>query len=97
MRYTNIGDEVTVPATLVQATIALDSAGKMAYDQKNIESMLQVAKSWMDFAGLMIAVEENEDKRSEPKKKVKLGFQPTSPEDEEDIELEDEDARSDED
>lgn len=93
MRYTNIGEEVTVPGTLVQATIALDVAGKLAQENKNQSGMLDVAHGWMKLAGLMADLEEAEEKKHKPEEpKVPLGFQPSN--DDEDNEIEEEDAGS---
>ena len=97
MRYTNLGDEVTVGATIVQATVALDVAAKFAQETKNFDGMIQVAETWMKLADFMAALEDAEEKKG-PKKKehnVPLGFQPSDKDD--DNEIEDDNARRDED
>lgn len=76
MRYTPIGDEVTIEAAIVQATIATDVAGKFAQQEKNPDAMLQVADFWMKLADFMAAYEQAKEKKPEAKQTdVPMGFQ----------------------
>lgn len=88
MKYTNIGAEVTVPATLVQATIALDTAAAYAQQTRDQDMMYRVAEGWMKLAGLLADLEESQP--TSPEEKLKMGFQPNTENEEEE-----KDARSD--
>lgn len=95
MEYTPAGDEVSLEACILQATVALDATGILAQDSRDSERMLQVAESWIKLADFMGALEQSRrDSRPEPK--LKTGFQPSA-EIEEEIREEEIDVRDDED
>lgn len=92
MRYSPIGDEVSVEGAILQAAQALDYAGKFAFDSRDTGTLLKVSESWKEVADFIVAFSEHEAKLEEKEKKVDvpLGFQPTPKDKEELAESEDE-------
>ena len=83
MSYQTMGDEVSVDACIVQATVALDASGILALESRETENMLKVAETWVKLADFMAALERSmaeESGNEEKKEKRPFGFTPSEPE-----------------
>lgn len=74
-----MGDEVSVDACIIQATVALDASGVLALESRETENMLKVAENWVKLADFMAALEQSRD-TPEKEEKRPFGFTAKEPE-----------------
>ena len=74
MDYIPMGDEVTVDACIIQATVALGASGILALETSQTENLLKVAENWVKLADFMAALEQSRDEHGKEEKKEKPPF-----------------------
>lgn len=63
MRYRNIGEELSFESALIQATQALDLAGRVAAENRDGSELHRLAETWVKMADFMISLAEAQDKK----------------------------------
>lgn len=73
------GDKIDLSMVISQSVQALDLAGMIAADSKDVESLFKLSKHWMNFGGKLSEILDDQDDEDEdppePAKEVKkYGF-----------------------
>lgn len=100
LEYEPLGEEISVESSLVQAAQAVDIAGIIATESRNVEQLLQIGETWTKLADFIMAVSDARGKKELDRSSgFPTGFQAASSQgdDFEVIAEEDEDVRTEQD
>ncbi|ASR77337.1 hypothetical protein FDI36_gp185 [Streptomyces phage NootNoot] len=86
-KYTPFGDRLNPSVAIVQAANALDIAAKFAVESKDTDTLVRVAREWVEISGRLVYDDEEEDDIPQEKEEGRpFGFSVTSDIGEEDAE-----------
>jgi hypothetical protein len=71
VKYTPIGDAISVESTFVQAAIALDVAAQFAVEGRDTEQMNRTAELWIEMSKALMEIEADSPP---PTNRDPLGF-----------------------
>ncbi|QRI46066.1 hypothetical protein SEA_WATERMOORE_73 [Streptomyces phage Watermoore] len=78
-KYTPFGDRLNPSVAILQAANALDVAAKFAVESKDTDTLVRVAREWVEISGRLVYDDEEEDDASEVREEGRpFGFSVTS-------------------
>lgn len=90
-KYTPFGDRLNPAIAIIQAANALDVAAKFAVESKDTDTLVRVAREWVEISGRLGYDDEEEDDAPDEEREEgrPFGFSVTSDIGEEDAESDD--------
>ncbi|ASR76505.1 hypothetical protein SEA_TRIBUTE_71 [Streptomyces phage Tribute] len=78
-KYTPFGDRLNPSVAILQAANALDVAAKFAVESKDTDTLVRVAREWVEISGRLVYDDEEEDDAPEVREEGRpFGFSVTS-------------------